>query len=281
MLHLENPINIIIGGYFEGDCHWGNRHAKSDNCYKLYYLTRGSLWVEGEQGRVELRCGGLYLINGYKVKGYGSECAFETHWLHFTPQNLAINRALYSLAAVVELPQQTLSLAIAGGVYGERSNICSHNAFSIELQLTLHYHILSVVMEALKGYEWESDSNGKRDERVNIVIDYIHNNYRESISLEDMAAVCNLSPNHLHKIFTATLHTTPANYVTQVKMNHALLLISQGRTIKEISYDLGYCNDAHFSRTFKRYYGFPPKIYRSSELLSNEFATQLSQYINQ
>ena len=88
-------------------------------------------------------------------------------------------------------------------------------------------------------------------------------------------ALCSLLPNPFLRVFSALLSITPGNLITQLRMHRALMLTDQRLSIKEISYELGSCNDVHFSRIFKRYSGFPPRLYRSSELLSNEFAKQL------
>lgn len=281
MLHLENPINILIGGYFEGDINWRSSYHKSDDCYKLYYIMEGDLWIEDGDGRHELSKDRIYLLNGHKILRYGTESRFEVHWLHFVPQNIATNRALYTLPTIVELPHNILLSALYDEVYCGKSNIYSFRSYSAKYKLILHSHIQSVILEALRGYEWELDSAANTDCRIDRAVEFIHTNLNQNISLADIAAACHLSPSYLHKLFSTTLHTTPANYMTQLKMNRALSLISQNLSVKEISYELGYCNDAHFSRTFKQFYGFSPKIFRSDNLLNNALAKQLRDNVNE
>lgn len=145
----------------------------------------------------------------------------------------------------------------------------------MQQQLKLHHHIQGVIIEVLRGYDWLSNTHCREQQRIEPAVKYIEQNYTENISLKELSELCNLSPNHFHCIFTRTLHITPANYATQLRMNRALTLISQRLSIKEISYELGYCNNAHFSRTFKQYYGFPPMIMRSNRLINNEFARRI------
>lgn len=56
---------------------------------------------------------------------------------------------------------------------------------------------------------------------------------------------------------------TPANYLTLLRMNAALqLLTNKDQTIKSIAYELGFSDDAHFCRSFKKYYGVAPGEYQ-------------------
>lgn len=56
---------------------------------------------------------------------------------------------------------------------------------------------------------------------------------------------------------------TPANYLTLLRMNAALqLLTDKQQRIKNIAYELGFTDDAHFCRSFKKYYGISPGEYQ-------------------
>lgn len=56
---------------------------------------------------------------------------------------------------------------------------------------------------------------------------------------------------------------TPINYLILVRLNAALhLLTDKQQTIKNIAYELGFTDDAHFCRSFKKYYGVTPGEYQ-------------------
>ncbi len=266
----------MTGGFFSGDHMWRDAHRKSDDCYKLYYITLGCIWIEADGQRFLLTQGQIYLINGYKIERYGCESEFEVHWFHFVPQSIDTNRALYTLPVVVEIPNLLLLSALRNEIYLDKYTIYDgDDIYSIQQQLKLHHHIQGVIIEVLRDYDWVANSQCREQQRIEPAVKYIEQNYTQNITLKELSELCNLSPNHFHRIFTRTLHITPINYTTQLRMNRALTLISQRLSIKEISYELGYCNNAHFSRSFKRYYGFPPGIMRSNELVNNEFARRI------
>jgi len=46
------------------------------------------------------------------------------------------------------------------------------------------------------------------------------------------------------------------------KVSKARDLLSKGRSVKETAMELGYYDEFHFSKEFKRFYGQPPKAYK-------------------
>lgn len=59
---------------------------------------------------------------------------------------------------------------------------------------------------------------------------------------------------------------TPANYLTLLRMNAALQLLADKEvSIKNIASELGFADDAHFCRTFKKHYGIAPGEYQKKK----------------
>ena len=82
---------------------------------------------------------------------------------------------------------------------------------------------------------------------------YINKNYRQKITIEQLCEHCNVSPQHLIRLFHKHLKTTPIHHINRNKVFHAIeLLRSTEMSIKEISYELGYDDPNYFSRMFKK-----------------------------
>ena len=102
--------------------------------------------------------------------------------------------------------------------------------------------------------------------RLEPAMRYMHANYKDTIHLKELACMCNVSPNYFHKIFKQTFKVTPTNYIILLRMNSALqLLKDNGVTIKEIAFELGFTDNAHFCKTFKKYYGITPGEYQRNQ----------------
>lgn len=95
------------------------------------------------------------------------------------------------------------------------------------------------------------------------LLDYIKQNAPEPLSNQHLAERSGMSIATLCRTFQSCLKTTPANYVTQVRITRAVLLLEQtDRSIDTIAEQLGFPNRAYFSRVFKKVTTLPPGEYR-------------------
>lgn len=92
---------------------------------------------------------------------------------------------------------------------------------------------------------------------------YIEHNFQDPITVESIAAQCNIHRNRLLKIFKDKIGKGPQAYLIEYRMSKAAqLLITTNLSVNEIGNAVGYPNQLHFSRAFKHVYGVPPKQYK-------------------
>ena len=94
-------------------------------------------------------------------------------------------------------------------------------------------------------------------------INYIHSNYyKESISIEHLASLCDISTVYLRNMFHKRFAMSPIKYINNLKMTRAKeLLNSQFYTVNEACFLSGYNDESYFSREFKKHYGITPSEY--------------------
>jgi AraC-like DNA-binding protein len=104
-----------------------------------------------------------------------------------------------------------------------------------------------------------------REERLAVrrVREYLIQSHAENVSLEDLAKVANLSPYHLHRVFTREVGMSPHAFQTQVRISRARVLLNEGRPLHMVATETGFADQSHFTREFKRYLGLTPGAYRS------------------
>lgn len=83
-------------------------------------------------------------------------------------------------------------------------------------------------------------------------------------SLEEVAAFCELSPWQTLRRFRRQCGLPPHQWLTQLRLERALPRVLGGESLSEIALQLGFYDQAHFSRLFRRTYGLPPAKLRSS-----------------
>ena len=95
-------------------------------------------------------------------------------------------------------------------------------------------------------------------------IAYIDENYTdESLSLNEVATICNFSSNYFSAIFSIEMDMTFVEYVTKKRMELAKkLLKTTSKHTGEIANDVGYKDQHYFSVVFKKTQGLSPREYR-------------------
>ena len=74
-----------------------------------------------------------------------------------------------------------------------------------------------------------------------------------------------LSPAYISKIFKEETGESPINYLIKVRLSKAEDYLKESNfSIKEIAHAVGYEDAYHFSKLFKKYYGYPPSNIKMS-----------------
>jgi len=101
------------------------------------------------------------------------------------------------------------------------------------------------------------------DLRVLTVIALMKRDPRQAFPLSRMAQSVNLSPARLCYLFKAETGTPPARYLRTLRMQDATtLLVTTFLSVKEIIALVGFTDESHFVKGFKRIYGVTPTEYR-------------------
>jgi AraC family transcriptional regulator len=98
------------------------------------------------------------------------------------------------------------------------------------------------------------------EQQVSRVIEYMHANIEREISLEELAAVANMSQSYLNRLFKQATGLSPHQYFINIRIDKAKSLIqSRSFTMAEISAALGFTDQSHMNRHFKRITGLSPR----------------------
>ncbi|MBB5293578.1 AraC family transcriptional regulator [Deinococcus metallilatus] len=83
-----------------------------------------------------------------------------------------------------------------------------------------------------------------------------------SPSLEVLAGVANLSPTHFLRAFRETCGLTPHAYLVQRRVQQAARLLEGGERPGQVAQSVGFVDQSHLNRHFKRLLGVTPAHYR-------------------
>ncbi len=94
------------------------------------------------------------------------------------------------------------------------------------------------------------------------IIDYIHGYLDSDLSLNELAASIQMSPHYFSRLFKQTTGFTPHQYVINCRIEKAKDLLKQGKlSIAEIAKEVGFVDQSHLHRCFKRKVGITPKSF--------------------
>jgi AraC-like DNA-binding protein len=97
--------------------------------------------------------------------------------------------------------------------------------------------------------------------RVRRTRDYIAERSTDSISLAELGRIADLSPFHLHRLFSQQTGMPPHAYQTLLRINQAKKLLRSGRALADVAASTGFADQSHFTRHFRRIVGVPPGRY--------------------
>jgi len=94
---------------------------------------------------------------------------------------------------------------------------------------------------------------------IDAVCQFIQANFAKGVSLEETADRFHVTREYLSKAFKQARGEGFSEYVTALRMEQAYRLITEyGAPLKEVGAMVGYLDQAHFYKSFKKYYGKTP-----------------------
>ncbi len=98
---------------------------------------------------------------------------------------------------------------------------------------------------------------------ITLARQYIDENFYDPINLDHLAELVGLTRFSLSKQFRQRVGISPYRYVSLVRIRHAKSMMEQGQRPSEIASEVGFFDQSHLARHFKRICGMTPRQYRS------------------
>lgn len=137
------------------------------------------------------------------------------------------------------------------------------DSFSDQLCVSLLRTLLIDIFRAnAKCFETNLD---KTAETVLKIEGYIDANFRDELKMEEVAKLFYLNKYYFSHIFKEVTGLSPKQYLTTVRLNHAINLLSdKERSVSEICAECGFSDINNFIRLFKTKFGKTPGDFRKN-----------------
>lgn len=125
------------------------------------------------------------------------------------------------------------------------------------------FRIFSLFLRAgIVQKDWHSSTHYIR---IRPVTEYIEENFSRKITISELSRLLNVCDDHCIRLFKAALSKTPSEYMIDVRLRHAMKLLSeQEETIQTISERCGFTTVSYFSKVFRERLGMTPSEFRKS-----------------
>ncbi|MEM1400362.1 MAG: AraC family transcriptional regulator [Pseudomonadota bacterium] len=159
-----------------------------------------------------------------------------------------------AIAPVVgDIDPLTLELAMAAEGFNKGGTLyreTMHRALALHLSNTLQPR--------------EGKVGSIEDVRLRRVVEYIHDNLSEDLTLEAMSNLAAMSGFHFSRAFKAATGKSPLQYVIAERISLAMVLLkTTSLTVSEIGFRTGYNDLSRFGKHFKRATGKTPATFRA------------------
>ncbi|MEJ0086878.1 MAG: AraC family transcriptional regulator [Pseudomonadota bacterium] len=92
---------------------------------------------------------------------------------------------------------------------------------------------------------------------------YVRENISSRLRASELAALAKLSDSHFSRAFKASFAMPPVVYILKQRMSVAQQkMLTTGHSLARIALECGLCDQAHFSRSFRRIVGQTPSDWR-------------------
>lgn len=110
----------------------------------------------------------------------------------------------------------------------------------------------------------QQDRGQLSERKLQQAVDYIQGNLAEDISLEAIATELNMSRYYFCRLFKKSTGISPYQYLIKSRIERAKkLLLQKHKSIADIALQVGFTNQSHFTKHFKRLVGVTPKKFSS------------------
>lgn len=103
----------------------------------------------------------------------------------------------------------------------------------------------------------------KTNDKIKLMLVYIHEHFAEKISIPELAAAAFLSERECFRVFRDYLHMTPVEYMKHYRLQTACQMLAKGQeSVTSISHACGLGSSSYFGKVFREYMGCTPMEYR-------------------
>jgi len=279
----QKPVFEAIDPNFEHSFMYQKFDASKNNRNNAwhYHPEIEMVYVNGGSGKRQIGSNLSYYTNGTLIL-VGSNlphCGFTDKLTGNKSETVVQMKMDFLGEGFFDIPEmkkiQNLFEIAKGGVvfYGETKQVLGAKMENLEQQSNFG-RLLSILdilhglgnaeeFRILNGNGFALSTDVKDNDRINIVFNYVKNNFKDDITLNEIAGLASMTVPSFCRYFKKITNKTFVQFLNEYRLVHASkLLAEQPMSITEVCFESGFNNFSHFNRSFKAFTGKNPSEYR-------------------
>lgn len=254
---------------------WHFKPHQHHNLHQFFYILKGGGTVLIDKIDYELNDNQVISIPPLTIHGF--QFAPDTEgWVLTLPQQ-SLQNIISEIAFLIKPISQTLIHNCTNDhiqkefiyIFKSISEIHSQSQPIRDFKLQCYTNLLISKVAEMFPYAAEMNQNIP-DQKQNLVQELqnkINENYKQRLSVAQYADSLKITATHLNRVCRSVLNISPSDLINERSILEAKRLLSYtAMSISEISYELGFCDAAHFSKFFLTHAHQKPSDFRKKLL---------------
>lgn len=255
----SGTIDIIDWGYNDFKYVQPITTPRVINHYSLHFVVKGSGTLNYGKNTHKITEKSVFCLQPGVLLSYYPESKepWRYYWINFTGSEAS--QLLTQMGFTVESPVKKATLLET--VYASLENLLNSNCSQKEF----YFRIKSVLYDAVSRLcdDKNAETFIKNSNLVSRVKEILLINYENpSFSVEVLADILHVSHSYVCRLFKEETGQTVVKYLVNLRLEKAAELLNQKNyLIKDLAYKVGFNDELHFMKEFKRKYGVTVKNY--------------------
>jgi AraC-like DNA-binding protein len=241
---------------------WNNGRILQE--FQINYITGGEGIMETKEGQFPIKEGSIIILHPnvwhrYKPLKYKG---WTEHYVGYSGEmayKIMGASEHFSQTGVLQIGMNENILNLFNQIV---NNVREEKPGFQQICSGLLIQILGQIISIKKSVEFKHDHTERAIQKACTLI---HDNQTKNLNIEALAESLNINYSLFRKVFKKYTGLSPLQYHTSLRMKQAIyLLTNTNQSVKEISYNLGFCSVFYFSKLFKEKTNQTPIEYRKA-----------------
>ncbi|MDD2498854.1 MAG: AraC family transcriptional regulator [Desulfitobacteriaceae bacterium] len=266
------PVSITLHKFHEPGMiftsHW-HEH------FQFIYCTKGEAQIYCSCNPINLSAQEAIFINANEMH-YGESINGDiSYYVVMVHQSFVLSNGIDSCQTKYISPLLLNQILFANKISNDaeltnyiKMIIQEYNEQKTGYELAVKAYLYQAIVLMLRNHAVRSFTPRELDlqmenmKRFQSVFTYIEDEYSKHIDINELARIGNVSTGHFCRIFKKLTGKSAIDYINQLRVEKAAMLLKQGQSINETAFATGFNNTNYFSRVFKKYKNVAPKEFR-------------------